>query len=591
MADRIYFPAALVMKCSLTWAAVPIAAPPGVLIAVLIAVVLALLPATGLSNEAPEVPCQPQFVPASGSYDFAANTNTKYELPPDIRIGDIHITNLDIFDEANPDENNRLYRIANRFHLETKPKQIMSVLTVAEGDLYNSRATEESARLLRNQKYLYDANVRPVSLCDNVVDVEVITRDVWSLSLNISFDRSGGENNFGLGVRDTNLLGTGTELSVRTKQDIDRDTNEIGYKNRNVRGSRLVTRLRYSDSDDGFEYVANISLPFYSLDARRSWIVSYKQFERVDAQYLRGDDVSEVLHVQDDHRIGYGFSRGLIDGVARRWVFGYRYLDQEFSESDELPPPEEFPVDKTLSYPFIEYSSVQDKYVRRVNMDQINRTEDLHVGRHFFSRFGYSAEAYGGDQDRFVMEGEYSNTLHYNDRHLLMHEVSFFGLLNTETDRSEDVQIDYHLRYLHSRTRKTSYLANLTATYSHNLNTHRQITLGGDTGVRAFDNRFQVGDRKFVLNLERRTFTDLHIFNLIRVGWAFFADIGRAWDPDLDTDFEDEYLANVGLGLRLASSKSNLGRVMHIDFAVPLTNRDDEDVDSSLVSVRLTNSF
>ena len=419
----------------------------------------------------------------------------------------------------------------------------------------------------------------------------MITRDVWSLTFDASFDRSGGENNLSLGVRDSNLFGSGTEVSVRTKQDIDRDSNEIVYKNRNLRGTRLSTRLNYSNNDDGSEYVGLIGLPFYSLDSRRSWTVSFKQVEQANAQYFRGDDVSEVIHDHEDYRVSYGISRGLIDGVARRWSFGYRYQDSEFSESDELPPPSVFPTDKTLSFPFLEFSSIEDKYVRRININQMHRTEDLHVGRSFFSRIGYSDEALGADQDRFVVEGEYSGTLHYDDRHIVINELSFYGLLNTETDKSEDVRIDYQLRYLLTRSKRISYLARFAATYSHNLNTNQQVTLGGDTGVRAFDNRFQVGDRKFVLNLERRTFTDIHLFNLVRVGWAFFIDVGRAWDPDTDANFDDDYLANVGVGLRLASSKSNIGRFMHIDLAFPLTNRDDPDVESSLVSVRLTNRF
>ena len=86
-------------------------------------------------------------------------------------------------------------------------------------------------------------------------------------------------------------------------------------------------------------------------------------------------------------------------------------------------------------------------------------------------------------------------------------------------------------------------------------------------------------------------YTDIHILNLVRVGWALFMDIGRAWEPGRDDGIEDDYLANIGFGLRLASSKADVGKLMHIDLAFPLTNRDDPDVSSSLVSIGLKNRF
>ncbi|MDD9959297.1 MAG: BamA/TamA family outer membrane protein, partial [Gammaproteobacteria bacterium] len=127
--------------------------------------------------------------------------------------------------------------------------------------------------------------------------------------------------------------------------------------------------------------------------------------------------------------------------------------------------------------------------------------------------------------------------------------------------------------------------------YSKNLNSHRQVVLGGESGARAFDNRFQVGDRSVILTLEERLYTDLHLWNLIRVGGALFVDVGRAWSPDFDNGVEEELLADIGFGLRLASSKAASGRIAHIDFAFPMTNRDDPEVDSMQVAITIKGSF
>ena len=75
------------------------------------------------------------------------------------------------------------------------------------------------------------------------------------------------------------------------------------------------------------------------------------------------------------------------------------------------------------------------------------------------------------------------------------------------------------------------------------------------------------------------------------VGYAAFIDIGRAWQSGTDDGLEDKLLADIGFGIRLASSKADAGRIMHIDFALPLTNRDDPDIDNFLVALKVKNSL
>ena len=54
---------------------------------------------------------------------------------------------------------------------------------------------------------------------------------------------------------------------------------------------------------------------------------------------------------------------------------------------------------------------------------------------------------------------------------------------------------------------------------------------------------------------------------------------------------EDKVLADVGFGLRLASSKAASGRIAHIDFAFPLTNRGDPDVRSLQIAFNVKGTF
>ncbi|MFT5012694.1 MAG: outer membrane protein assembly factor BamA [Planctomycetaceae bacterium] len=553
----------------------------------IIAAVLMLVP-TSVAMAEEVTGCTQAFEPATADYDFHGSDLVDLK---DKKIGQIHITRLPIFDESNDDENNWLYRWANRFHYLTRKENIREQLLFKQGDSYQAREVQESARLLRDLGHLYDADIHRTSSCDDTVDLEVVTRDVWSLTIDASFARSGGENDFRFGVGDSNLFGTGQKISIFTEEDDERQSTSFAYRNRNLAGGRVRTRLLIQDSDDGDLYSGQIFLPFYALDARRAWGVAVNQAERIDTQYFRGEDTTEVRHNLDEMSIFYGVSRGLVDGMVNRWSFGYRYREDRFEPAIDLPPPATLPIEKELSYPYINLERVEDNYTTALNLDQINRTEDLHLGYTFRINLGYAAESLGSDQDRLVYSGSFADTLHYSKRILLRHRISWEGLHNYDTSRSEDIIVDYNLTYFRSQTTHRSFFAELSMTWSKNLDSHRQILLGGENGVRGFDRRLQSGDRRVVLTLEERQYTNYHLLNLAYLGFAVFIDIGRAWDPAVDEGFEDDFLASAGFGIRLASSKSDSARVIHIDFAFPLTNQDEAEVDSSDVSIKIKSSL
>jgi hemolysin activation/secretion protein len=173
----------------------------------------------------------------------------------------------------------------------------------------------------------------------------------------------------------------------------------------------------------------------------------------------------------------------------------------------------------------------------------------------------------------------------------MQHSASWQGLWNFDTGKSEDVKASYLIRYFRSQTTHRSFFASFDATWTRHLNSNQQVVLGGQTGARAFDNRFQTGGRKFLLTLEQRQYTSVHLLNLIRLGFAAFIDVGRAWEPGQANGLEDDLLADVGIGIRLASSKASVGRIIHIDFAFPLTNRNHPAVDSLQIAVNIKNTF
>ncbi|MCB1645063.1 MAG: BamA/TamA family outer membrane protein [Pseudomonadales bacterium] len=557
----------------------------------LLAVLAGLWYGPSASASAANGPCQRAFQPTTAEQLMDHQQSPDEPVSPGSRIGEIHLTRHQIFNEENPDEDNPVFRWANRFHILTTEKTIREELLFRAGDIYDQQQVDESARLLRSAKYLYEAKIRPVNPCGDTVDIEVVTRDVWSFTPEIAADRSGGESNYRVALRDTNFLGSGRFISVAGKKDTDRETVKFVYEDKNLGSSRIGARLAYTDADDGESQYIRLQRPFYSLDTRYAWQVSLETDSRYDTQYFRGEKQTQVQHEVENFSVSYGFSDGLVDGRATRWTLGYTWHEDQFYPGRDYPSPAEFPDDRRLSYPFVNLTMVEDKYATAFNLDQIHRTEDLHTGYTFSTTLGYADAAFGSDEDRLVLTSRFADTLSYTDKVLLQHELAVSGYWNLDRQAKEDLLIDYEIRYFRTQTDKRSFFARLHGIYSDGLNENQQVTLGGDVGARAFSSRFQQGDRMMVLSLEERQYTDVHFLNLIRLGFAGFVDIGRAWQPGRDDGIEQDILANAGIGIRLASSKADTGGIIHIDFAFPLTNRDDPEVEDVQISVNIKDSF
>src|SRR5207344_2557144 len=96
-------------------------------------------------------------------------------------IGEIVIDTEDIFDPDDPQERKLFYRAANALHIQTKPWVIRRYLLFKPGEHVYLRLIEETERLIRANSTVYDVTIRPLRYQDGVVDVEVRTRDTWTL--------------------------------------------------------------------------------------------------------------------------------------------------------------------------------------------------------------------------------------------------------------------------------------------------------------------------------------------------------------------------------------------------------------------------
>jgi len=504
-------------------------------------------------------------------------------------VGEIRVVNTSIFDPAKPGEDNRLFRLADRLHRTTRPEVISRQLTLRPGDRFTRAALEESERILRANDYLYDAHIRVIPSGDGIVDLEVETRDVWTLQGGISFNRAGEANTGSVHLEDNNFLGTGKELTLLRVNDIDRTSNVVRFRDPNLLGSRTRLMLSYADNSDGGRRRFEVDRPFYSLDARWATGVQAMLDNRVEPFYELGRITQRFRHEQDFAEVYTGLSPGLSDGSTRRWRLGYTYDRERFSPYGSLDSTDVIPADRKLSYPWIGFEYVQDGFVTEHGLDRLQRPEDLNLGKQLHARLGWSTPTLGGDVTRLIFETGATAGWRPGPRQLFLVSVEGSTRWRNHSSESNDsttenLRAGGSLRYYVRDFGNNVFYVAAEGEVGRHLDAENQILLGGDNGLRGYPLRYQSGDRRILFTVEQRFFSNREYFHLLHVGAAVFFDAGRAWYETFPEPYffptERPLLKDVGVGLRLGSSRSSKAAMVHLDLAFPL------DGDQSLKRVQ-----
>jgi outer membrane protein assembly factor BamA len=483
----------------------------------------------------------------------------------------------DIFDLDDPRENNALYRLANKLHINTRPEVIRRQLLFTTGDPVSARLIEETERLLRQSNYLYEATIRPIAYRDGVVDIEVITRDTWSLDIGVSASRAGGENTGRLSVKEDNFLGTGIHLGLSYTSDVDRSGTTLAVADGNLFGTRGAIAYSYADFDDGANQVFSLQRPFYALDARWAAGLSASQTESIDALYNAGNVVSEYRHRREASEAFGGWSAGLVGGWTRRYSLGLQYSYDDYELEPGKADPVRLPSDLKLAGPFVRVELLEDAFRTDVNLNLIGRVEDFAMGVQARLQIGRALEDLDSTRDAWLYSASLSNGFDITRDSFVLTGISTDGRY---AEHGENQSVGASARYYHRRGRRLVYYAAVFADAFHNPDVPGPLLIGGDNGLRGYPLRYQSGERRVLSTFEARAYSDWYPFRLFRVGGAVFYDTGRAWKGENPNTVNSGWLRDVGFGLRLLSARTSKGNVLHMDVAFPL------DPDPSIDSVQ-----
>lgn len=505
-------------------------------------------------------------------------------------IGEIKIRVEDVFDLSNPEEDKRLYRFANRLHLQTRASTVEHIVLFEPGDRFEARLLDESARVLRATGYIAEATVEAAgfNVETNEVDIDVFVKDAWSLSPDLKLSRNGGENEYGIGVSEENLFGLGKSLSASFTSDVDRDERYFEYGDPNVRGSRTRFTSRFADASDGYRRGLTIVRPFYALDTRWSVGSVLVDDKRVDSMYSLGEIIDKFTHQVRRASLEGGWSRGLVDNRSRRWLSGLSFEQDVFFAAPDFPSTVLLPQNRRLLFPWIGFQLVEDDFREMTELNDIGRTEDVPLGLNLILQLGRASRSLNSDRDATIFRaGAHKGWEPGGPGRLLLFDVA--AATRRENVGTRNTIVTSTFKYFHRNLENHLFSATLRTALGRRLDADTQILLGGDTGLRGYPIRYQSGEGSAVLSIEQRFFTDWYPFRLLRVGYAIFFDAGRVWGTDARGAPGRGTLYDIGIGLRLTSPRSSTRSVLHIDLSVPINGP--ADVDSFQVSVEKRSSF
>lgn len=520
------------------------------------------------ASSTPVTPCEKPLSKVSSLYQLDSLKDTlNHKALTGKTIRHINIYRLSVFDEADPRENNLLFRLLNRVHIRTRESVIRKQLLFKQGDRLDIRLAQESERLLRRRVYLVDALIIPEHICGNNIDLAVITRDSWALEITAGVSEEGNQTATSWGARSTNLLGTGDFASISYQSSPERDKVRYQYTSPHLFGSRLQTRLYYSDNSDGSEREFTLNHPFYSQNTPIAYGFTTKKILFRQALKQQNDTVLsfEKSEVLNEAFVGYSPEWSRHSQHTQRIMVGIRQQKDEVSTIPSHHRP-------TRQYPWLSYSFTENHFDKFRNINQLHKTEDLNIGKHFYTQWGMN-------KTMVTFDTRYSDTLFskQNPKHLSAYTIGAKGTYLTKAHQHENTTAYASFAYHYLVSGQQRWHTRWRYDQGFGLTADESLSFTDNHILRGYPSGYQFGNKRFMGSVEHRIFYDYHLFNLFRIGQVSFLDVGRAWGttparkPNAPTN---KAIYDIGFGLRFSSTKSRVKNVVHADIAFPLNDRD-----------------
>lgn len=459
-------------------------------------------------------------------------------------IDSIAFVSRNVFD---PDEaaKNIIFRFMNGFHIKTQQYIVRQELLFNRGRPFDSAAVAETERNLRALQLFRDVDIDSVRVGNQLV-MRVDAADAWSTTIQSEFKSTGGQTEWGIGLRERNLLGTATLVRVKYRNKVDRTELTTEAQQDRLFGTRVGFWLRYDFLSDGNFGRWTFGRPFRSFSDKLGIEFEGEQAQRRELQFRNGEIFQEMWHREFRQDVKAAFAlRSGEDGFLRLGLLGQLKREEFLAIADTgLAIPDT--VRGSVGV-FLEFASSRFKvthyylaFKRDVDVDLSTR---FTVGARLApSAFGYDKTGIGPAVD-FQVAAPLGNGF-------IKLEAHANGLFNS--GGLDSGQVNGALTGMIQILPKSATVIRVEAGAQDDVPPSQEIDLGLGIGPRAFKAHAFTGTRSLWGTAEQRFFLVDEFMGLFGLGFAGFLDYGGAWFPDQPVRAGGD----VGVGLRMSSTRA-----------------------------------
>jgi outer membrane protein assembly factor BamA len=466
----------------------------------------------------------------------------------------------------------KLLRLADSFHVRTRDGIIRRELLFAPGDPYDPAILAETERAMRLLPLFRKVEIEGVKTSSGTV-VIVRTWDAWSLAVVADFKRSGGANTAVAGIGENNLMGSGKAVNAAYNQTGPTVSRTASYHDPLFLRQKLDFQTAAVEASESRSYSLALARPFYSSLTR--WSLSGGG-DYSDSPATAWEGINQAGTVERryyDANLTYGYAYHPTSQRTLRLTAGLlqRRADYEAYPTSYVPaaafvPGTEQHTDVSVGGEYQELTFIKERRIQK-----LSRVEDLNLGWDVLPSLTYGPglralgatgseliprltvrKVFGTEYYQYVaLRGDYSSA-YINGGN---------GLQLTTIDAQY---------FLHFEERHT-LAAHLAVNNGWRLDGPSQLSLGEINGLRGYRNGQFIGNRSVLISTEDRIFFAENIWKLVDAGGVVFVDSGYAWMPDQGMHFSD-LKTSVGVGLRLAATRSSANVPLRIDVAKALND-------------------
>jgi hypothetical protein len=505
--------------------------------------------------------------------------------PEGKRLEEVLVSAEDVVAESDPYPN-----FLNFFHVRTRERIIRREVLLEPGAPYSAELAEETARNLRKLGIFSAVRVVPVKgKTPGGVALLVITKDLWSLRLNQSWDVVGSfVRNLQLQGTETNFLGLNQRLELDFQ--LRPDTLSFGqtYINRRVADSHWylgetasIIIGRESGKPEGTEGTVVFQRPLYSLSTPWSFSTSvdwntsttrvYRGTEVWQLPYPDGDPVPYVYETRELSG-GASYTRSYGDYYKRNVSGGVTVYHRGYNAPADAPLDDaqrewlkatHLPRSEDAIYASLSLSAYEARYEVMRNVDSYALSEDFQIGHSVVASARYAPPAF-------------ASAAHYAELGVAARYRWFWGDALTTLSAGGAIRrvlgegAEWTNRHWAAEVHQVSptvlggrFVARGLLDVNIDDLFERVSLLGGANGLRGARQDAYSGKRLLLVNLEYRTAP--LVFHTLHLGGVLFYDAGSAFERT------PSVVHSVGVGIRFLFPQFNVNP-FRLDFGYVLND-------------------